>query len=293
MSLFTPVSGGMISGSSDADRARLHAGNFLLPPFEMRTGPRPLALVLGLSSSTLRASASASANRSTAAFLHRVSTAFSTSRGGGGSSVSNPCSRYSTCTRTSGSLAMASSSSSSSSSRVVPGRVALLQFPVTEDKDANHETATSYLARASSEGAQLCVLPEIWNGPYATAAFPEYAETLPDIGATLDDGNSDQSPSAKLLMEKAKQYGMWIVGGSVPERVVSPSDDGSKEEIYNTCLCINPQGAIVGKHRKVHLFDIDVPGGITFFESDTLSPGATLTAFDAGEPLGMIGVGIW
>ena len=65
------------------------------------------------------------------------------------------------------------------------------------------------------------------------------------------------------------------------------------DKIYNTCLCINPEGTIVGKHRKVHLFDIDVPGGITFFESDTLSPGNTLTAFDAGEPLGVIGVGIW
>ena len=178
-------------------------------------------------------------------------------------------------------------SSSASSSQVKPGRVALLQFYVDESKDTNHKTATEYLSRAAAEGAELCVLPEIWNGPYATAAFPEYAEVLPDVGATLDDVAQDasSSPSARLLMQKAKEHSMFIVGGSISER----RDD----KIYNTCLCINPEGTIVGKHRKVHLFDIDVPGGITFFESDTLSPGNTLTAFDAGEPLGMIGVGIW
>ena len=181
----------------------------------------------------------------------------------------------------------AMSSLASSTNEMKPGRVALLQFSVTESKDSNHKTAVEYLSRAATEGAQLCVLPEIWNGPYATAAFPEYAEELPNIGATLNDIAKDasSSPSAKLLMEKAKEHGMFIVGGSIPERL----DD----KIYNTCLCINPEGTIVGKHRKVHLFDIDVPGGITFFESDTLSPGNTLTAFDAGEPLGMIGVGIW
>jgi omega-amidase len=182
---------------------------------------------------------------------------------------------------------MSTSASPSPRSDIKPGRVALLQFRVTECKDTNHKTAMEYLSRAAAEGAQLCVLPEIWNGPYATAAFPEYAEVLPDVGASLDEvaKDSSSSPSAKVLMEKAKEFGMFIVGGSIPERL--------GDKIYNTCLCINPEGSIVGKHRKVHLFDIDVPGGITFFESDTLSPGNTLTAFDAGQPLGMIGVGIW
>ena len=46
------------------------------------------------------------------------------------------------------------------------------------------------------------------------------------------------------------------------------------------------------QHRKVHLFDIDVPGKITFRESDTLSPGGALTTFDAGGAFGLVGVGI-
>lgn len=187
----------------------------------------------------------------------------------------------------------AESSTDGGDHRVVAGRVALLQFGVTPSKSTNHATARSYLEKAAARGAQLCVLPEIWNGPYATAAFGEYAEVLPGVGATLEEARSDEeafSESARLLMEIAAQHGMWIVGGSVPERV--SGEGGDDDKIFNTCLCINPEGTVVAKHRKVHLFDIDVPGGITFKESDTLSPGETMTAFDAGEPLGMVGVGI-
>lgn len=166
------------------------------------------------------------------------------------------------------------------------GRVALLQFKVSENKSQNHEKASEFLSKAGASGAKMAILPEIWNSPYATSAFEEYAESLPEIGDSLDNDKSPIiSESAKLLMEKAKEYNMFVVGGSVPEKC----EDG---KIFNTCLCINPQGVIVGKHRKVHLFDIDVPGKITFKESDTLSPGNTVTTFDAGMPFGMVGVGI-
>jgi omega-amidase len=171
-------------------------------------------------------------------------------------------------------------------------RVALLQFKVTEDKLQNHATASSYLKKAHEKGASLTVLPEIWNSPYATTAFAEYAEKLPDIDykyepqAESECSIMQESPSAKLLFDAATKYNMYIIGGSIPEINL---DDG---KLYNTCLCISPSGKLIGKHRKVHLFDIDVPGGIRFMESDTLAPGKTLTAFSAGESFGNIGVGI-
>jgi len=177
------------------------------------------------------------------------------------------------------------------------GRVALLQFKVTPSKTTNYQTASTFLKQAAEAGASLAVLPEIWNGPYATAAFPEYAEVIPDVGYQLTDGGDGgcSSPSVELLLTEAKRYGMFIVGGSISERVSSSSTISTKEDtdkIYNTCICIDPTGTIVAKHRKVHLFDVDVPGGITFKESDTLSPGDSVTWFDAGEYLGKIGVGI-
>ena len=85
-----------------------------------------------------------------------------------------------------------------------------------------------------------------------------------------------------MICRKAKEMNIWIVGGSIPER------DG--EGVYNTCVVVNDEGSIVAKHRKIHLFDIDVPGRIKFKESDSLSPGNTPTIFPT--PWGVIGVGI-
>jgi omega-amidase len=173
------------------------------------------------------------------------------------------------------------------SMKAVVAKVALCQFPVGHDKAVNHQTASSYLTRAAEQGATLAVLPEIWNGPYATAAFADYAEVLPSVGATIEDCDLSlkSSPSVKLLQDHAQKLKMTIVGGSIPEI------DGGK--IYNTCLVFDKSGTVVAKHRKVHLFDIDVPGGIRFKESDTLSPGDSVTAFDGGDEFGMIGIGIW
>lgn len=168
-----------------------------------------------------------------------------------------------------------------------PNRVALLQFPVSPSKEKNIQTASDYINEAASKGARLIVLPEIWNGPYATSAFSEYAEVLPNIGDDLSStnvGSSDECPSFDLLRRKAMEHNMYIVGGSVSEK--------DEDNIYNTCMCISPSGELVAKHRKVHLFDIDVPGGIRFKESDTLTGGSTVSTFDAGEPFGQIGVGI-
>ena len=84
----------------------------------------------------------------------------------------------------------------------------------------------------------------------------------------------------RLLRDTARACGVWLVAGSVPER------DG--DAIYNTCYVFDPQGTQQAKHRKVHLFDIDVAGGQRFFESDTLSPGRRYTLVDT--PFGKLGV---
>lgn len=151
-------------------------------------------------------------------------------------------------------------------------RVALCQFAVSADKLINHQTASSFIQQAVNQNAQLIVLPEIWNGPYATSAFGDYAEDL----------SSDDAPSAALLQSLAAQHKVWIVGGSIAER------DGDK--LYNTCLIFDPNGVRVAKHRKVHLFDIDVPNKIRFLESETLSAGNQFTTF--ATPWTNVGVGI-
>lgn len=100
-----------------------------------------------------------------------------------------------------------------------------------------------YVRDATAAGCDLVALPEMWCCPYSNAAFAEYAE--PQGGETWC-----------LLRDTAREYDIWLVAGSVPER------DG--DAIYNTCYVFDPQGAQRAKHRKVHLFDIDVTGGQRF-----------------------------
>lgn len=89
-----------------------------------------------------------------------------------------------------------------------------------------------------------------------------------------------------MLQEEAvKGRGMYIVGGSIPE-----VDEQGR--VFNCSLSVSPDGVLVAKHRKLHLFDVNVPGGIKFTESDVLSGGDAVTVFDAPQLGCTIGVGI-
>jgi len=156
-------------------------------------------------------------------------------------------------------------------------RLACVQMRVSADKQANLMRASNLVAKAVSEhGAQMVVLPECFNCPYSNASFPEYAESLPG------PGESTSSETANLLSDVAKRNNIWLIGGSCPEKF--------EDRLYNTCLIFNPEGQVVAKHRKIHLFNIDIPGGIRFMESETLTGGDDLTVFDTQYC--KVGVGI-
>jgi omega-amidase len=159
-------------------------------------------------------------------------------------------------------------------------RLALCQISVGVDKAANLVIARKAIDAAVRGGAKLVALPECFQCPYDTMSFPEYAEVVPQSRTDL---NVELSPSTAMLIEAAAEHGIYIIGGSIPEVDCSCN-------IYNTCIVICPDGEIVAKHRKVHLFDIDVPGRITFKESDTLTAGDSFTSFDM--PQCKVGIGI-
>lgn len=75
----------------------------------------------------------------------------------------------------------------------------------------------------------------------------------------------------------ARDANAYLIGGSIPEY----SD--ATQKYYNTSLTFAPSGALLATHRKVHLFDIDIPGKITFKESEVLSPGNKVTLVDLPE----------
>lgn len=146
-------------------------------------------------------------------------------------------------------------------------KLAVIQMPVTADKAQNIETMRARVARAAQAGAQMAVLPEMWNCPYTNDCFARYAEPA-------------QGESRQALRDAARAAEIYLVGGSIPER------DG--ERVYNTSFVFAPDGSQIARHRKVHLFDIDVQGGQRFFESETFSAGREVTTFDT--PYGRFGL---
>jgi len=161
-----------------------------------------------------------------------------------------------------------------------PLKLALVQLSTGADKTANLARARSKVLEATSQGANLVVLPECFNSPYGTKYFPKYAETLLPSPPT-----KDQSPSFHALSDLAKEAKAYLVGGSIPEYWEET------KKYYNTSLTFSPDGELLATHRKVHLFDIDIPGKITFRESEVLSPGNKLTIVDLPE-YGKIAVAI-
>lgn len=148
-------------------------------------------------------------------------------------------------------------------------RMGLVQLAAGEDKAENLRHARVEIDRAVGDGAELVILPEMFSQPYETARFAEYAE-------------AEEGPAQQMLSNAARENSMWLIGGSVCE-----AEDG---RYYNTSYVYDPTGACVAKHRKMHLFDVDIAGGQYFKESDVLSPGTSLTVFDS--PWGRIGLGI-
>ena len=162
-----------------------------------------------------------------------------------------------------------------------PVKLALIQLASTADKAHNLSHARAkVLEAAKTHSARIVVLPECFNSPYGTKYFQKYAETLQP-----SPPSEEQSPSFHALSRMAKDAGVYLVGGSIPEK-----EDGT-DKLYNTNLTFDPHGKLIGSHRKTHLFDIDIPGKISFHESEVLSPGNKVTIVDLPE-YGKVGLAI-
>ena len=149
-------------------------------------------------------------------------------------------------------------------------KLSLCQMNVIDNKEDNVKTASLMIDESVSKNADFIVLPEMFNCPYSNDKFIEYGE---------EEKNSYTLNKISLL---AKKNNVYILAGSIPEK-----DNG---KLYNTSYLFDKEGNIIAKHRKMHLFDIDVKGKMTFKESDVLTAGDDITVADT--EFGKIGIGI-
>ena len=146
-------------------------------------------------------------------------------------------------------------------------KITLIQMRVSSDKQENMKSAHSYIKRAASLESDIVILPEFFNAPYDMSTIHLYA---------------DETETIESLSHFAKESNVILIAGSFPESV-----DG---KIYNTCCVFNETGALIGKHRKIHLFDVDIPGKIKFIESSKITAGDSSTIVETR--FGKIGIGI-
>jgi deaminated glutathione amidase len=159
--------------------------------------------------------------------------------------------------------------------------VGAVQMTSTEDVEGNLERARELVRQAATFGALLVGLPEnfayLGNDRDHRLAI---AETLPDPGTAAP---GPTGPILGAMQELARATGTWLLLGGFPER-------GAGNKIRNSAVLLDPSGAVVSVYRKMHLFDVDVPGGRRFRESEAIEPGGTPVV--AETPWGGLGLSI-
>ena len=156
-----------------------------------------------------------------------------------------------------------------------PYLAAAVQMRSTSDADANWRQARELVERAAGHGARFVATPENTNylGPHVEKV--RRAEPL--------DG-----PSVGRFAELAARLGIHLLLGSFNERAEDAAKTAAR--CFNTSVLLAPDGAVLATYRKIHLFDVAVPGGVTFRESETVVPGEAPVTVPT--PLGHLGLTI-
>ena len=140
-------------------------------------------------------------------------------------------------------------------------KVALIQMNSSSEKQANIAQARTLVAEAAKDGPDLIVLPEYWAMlEDDTAAFHAGGEQFPD------------GPAYHAMRDMACRHGVTLHGGSIVEK-----SDGA---YYNTTVVFGPKGEERARYRKIHLFDVNVPGGTSHRESAKVSAGEQVVTYE-------------
>jgi predicted amidohydrolase len=148
---------------------------------------------------------------------------------------------------------------------------AAVQMSSGPDREANLARAAALARQAAEHGARLVVLPEVFAWRGARTDEPTIAEPIP-------------GPTTDWLARLARELGVWLCAGSLLER--APDE----VRAYNTSCLFDPQGTLRARYRKIHLFDVDLPGRVAVQESATRAPGAEVVTVPT--ELGTLGLSV-
>lgn len=152
---------------------------------------------------------------------------------------------------------------------------AAIQLSSVADRDANLAVAERLLRQAAAAGVALAILPENF-------AFMG-AKERDKLAIAESDG---QGPIQHFLAAMALELKLWIVAGTVPLAV-----PGDADRVYAACLVYDAQGRRAARYDKIHLFDVEVPGGERYRESVTIARGA-IEPVVVQTPIGKLGLSV-
>ncbi len=151
-------------------------------------------------------------------------------------------------------------------------KIALIQMVSGVDVQANLRQARVLAESAAQAGAELLVLPEYF-------CLMGHA----DVDKLAIGEVNGQGPLQQFLADVAQDFGVWLVGGTIPLKhsknmnVTSPSPE--QERVCNSSLVFSPEGICVARYDKIHLFRFD-NGQERYDESQVLEAGSAPVTFD-------------
>ncbi len=157
-----------------------------------------------------------------------------------------------------------------------PYLAAAIQMTSLPDLDQNLAQAEDLIQLAVNRGCELVCLPENFSFLGNEEAKTQQAQEI-------------ASRSQKFLVTMAQRYQITLLGGGFP---VPANANSSTGKFFNTALLISPEGQELARYCKMHLFDVNLPDGNTYEESQTVVAGSAPPPIYHSERLGNLGLSV-
>ncbi len=156
-------------------------------------------------------------------------------------------------------------------------RAAVIQLSSQDDVTKNLERVRALVAEAARSGAELVALPENF-------AFMGEETQKREIAESTEESN--RGPITSAIVDAAREHRIWIVAGGMPEA------SGDAARPFNTSLLVAPEGRVIARYRKIHLFDVDLPDGTKALESGATRAGSEPVVAEVGAGSTKLGMTI-